>query len=131
VDSELSGKCIGSSICVEKSESEWVFSIGGSIVVRGFLVWRLIGAEGIKVSSEDDGHRFGLPEPVNAVSRFNELVRGATIQDLTIDQRTGDLSLRLGDTLELQVLVTSIGYECWRAYEGDDFLGAGVSGGSV
>lgn len=52
---------------VEKLDYSWFFVLndGGSIATES--PWRLVTSQGIVVTSEDHGHPFGLPAPVNAV----------------------------------------------------------------
>ena len=53
---------------VEKKDYSWFFTFddGGSIATESF--WRLITIEGVAVTSEDHGHQFGLPAPVDAAN---------------------------------------------------------------
>lgn len=130
-ESDLAKVGVGAPISVRRTEAGWNFTIGATTQIGGFLLWRLIGPQRIELSSEDDGHKFGLPAPVDAEEEFSALVDKAHIASVSVDPRTGDLMLTFDNDLILQVLVTSSGYECWTVHSGGEFLGAGCSGGVV
>jgi len=83
---------------VEKRDHSWIFSFEADTTVRTESLWRLMSEARIVVTSEDDGHRFGLPEPVEAAA---------------ISASTGDLTIEFSGRVQLELLQTSCGYESW------------------
>jgi hypothetical protein len=49
------------------------FTVGGLTVECS---WRVVSSEGIVLGSVDHNQQFGLPEPVDAVSRIRKLLEG-------------------------------------------------------
>ena len=105
---------VGRSCRVERREADWSFELQDG---TGFAVgchWRLVSPEGIALTDEDDGQQFGLPEPVDAETKANALLRATTVTSATIDQLTADLCLRFSNDLRLDVVNNSSGYEGWQ-----------------
>lgn len=101
-----------------KQDYTWffVFDGGGSITTES--TWRLVTAEGIKVTSEDHGEKFGLPASLDAINIIKKEIGQQKIEQYKLDPRTGDLSLILDNTSELQFLNLSSGYETWHIVHG-------------
>lgn len=105
---------VGRSCRVERRETDWSFDLQDN---NGFAVschWHLISPDGIALTEEDDGQRFGLPEPVDAESRANALLGGATVTSATVDGLTADICLRFSNDMRLDVFNNSSGYEGWQ-----------------
>ncbi|MBB3034794.1 hypothetical protein [Alteriqipengyuania lutimaris] len=126
---KLRKHCTGASIKVRKLESQWSFEIGSTIRIDGWMLWRLVGESCIEVCSEDHGHSFGLPDPVDAEEKFSDLAGGSKIKRVELMKPTGDLTFHLSNGMWLELIVTSSGYENWVISEGGEFLAAGMSGG--
>jgi hypothetical protein len=99
---------------VEKLDYSWFVRFGPGITVATESVWRLIGEGRIVLTSEDHGHQFGLPEPVDAEASLLVSLRGRRVTAAEIDPSSGDLTIDLGGGMQLQFLQTSLGYESWR-----------------
>ncbi|UYV16850.1 hypothetical protein [Porphyrobacter sp. ULC335] len=120
---ELSGLLIGQTVVVARGEGQWSFAVGSQFVMTTYG-WRLIGSKSIIVTSDDDGHQYGLPSPVDSEKSANDALTGAKIVAVEVDTRTGDCTLRIGDVLTLQFLTMSMGYETWQLYRDGEFFGA-------
>jgi len=120
---ELADLLVGQTVAAKRVESQWSFALGSQFVVTCYA-WRLIGAKSIIVTSEDDGHQFGLPSPGDAEKSANDALAEAKIVAVEVDARTGDCTLRVGDALTLQLLTMSMGYETWQLYRDGEFFGA-------
>ncbi|MHB1033653.1 MAG: hypothetical protein ACYC35_15470 [Pirellulales bacterium] len=103
---------------VEKKDLSWFFNFEDGSSLGTESAWRLITAEGVAVTSEDHGHSFGLPVPVDAGHVAMAKIAGRPVDRFLLDERTGDLSLCFGATLALQFLTLSSGYEGWRLVHG-------------
>ncbi len=85
---------------------------------REFVVlWRLIENGRIRLTSEDDGHQFGLPSPVDAVLEVNQRLVGASCRSVTLHEGTLDLEIGFDTGHVLQLIPNSAGYEAWAVYE--------------
>ena len=76
--------------------------------------WRAVSTGRIVLGSEDHGHQFGLPEPVDGVSRVLALLGKKTVVSVDIDRVTSDLSIQFTDDLRIDVFNSSAGYEGWH-----------------
>lgn len=105
---------VGRSCRVKRREADWDFDLQHDTGLAVSCHWRLVSPDGIAVTDEDDGQRFGLPEPVDAEAKANTLLLGATISSATVDRLTADLCLRFSNELRLDVVNNSSGYEGWQ-----------------
>jgi hypothetical protein len=78
----------------------------------------------------DDGHRFGLPAPVDAASEINDRLSGAKVEAVELRSGLLDLELRFNTGHVFQVIPTSAGYEAWEACCGNKTFIA-VGGGEL
>lgn len=93
--------------------------------------WRLVGSKSIIVSSEDDGHQFGLPAQVDAETLANQALSDKLVDHAILDVRTGDCEINVGGFLSMQILTSSMGYESWQMYKDGEFIAAVGNGGLV
>lgn len=98
---------------VEKRDFSWFFGFSGEVSLATETFWRLINEDRIVVTSEDHGHQFGLPEPVDAASVLSSIV-GRSVEGAGIDASSGDLTIEFSGHVRLQLLQMSGGYESWR-----------------
>ncbi len=120
---ELARILVGQPVIMRRGETVWSISIGSHYLMTTDT-WRLIGAKSIITTSDDDGHQFGLPAPVDAEARANEALADNMIAAVEMDVRTGDCTMRFGDGLSLQIMTWSSGYETWQLYRDGEFFGA-------
>ena len=131
---ELRSAFDGHSLNIQKREGDWwLTTADGSAGVSISTFWRLRDSSKILVSLEDDGHQFGLPEPIDVEASANGAMANLAVKDVDIDGATGDLRFTFPHGMSLEVIVTSAGYECWQAYRTGDqdsvLLAFGCSGG--
>jgi hypothetical protein len=122
---------VGASvIAVEKRDFSWFFRFDETHFVMTEGNWRLVGPDGIIVTAEDDGRRFGLSEPVDAAICVKSVLAPLSIQATQVNDRTGDLRLDFGESIYLEFLQMSSGYESWsaRTAAGDTFC---IGGGEI
>jgi hypothetical protein len=90
----------------------------------GFAIWRWIIAhvpilleisirKGNRGDERDDGQQFGLKTRVNAAEQLKMKVGEERISDVRIDDATSDLAFQFGQSLRLEVISASSGYEAW------------------
>ena len=128
---DLRRQIVGSCARLERQTSDWAIVLDDQFVVGIGTVWRLLGHSSIVVTSEDDGHQFGLSSPINAAAKANSFLRGRPLVEVTFDIRTGDLMMHFADDLMLQILTTSAGYESWQIYHKGECFAVGANGGLV
>jgi hypothetical protein len=78
---------------IGKQDYTWCFDFdsGGSITTES--TWRLVTVEGIKATSEDHGHKFGLPMLLDVIDTTKKTVGQQRVEQYKLDSKTGDLSL--------------------------------------
>jgi hypothetical protein len=96
-----------------------------------------VESDRIRITSEDDGQKFGLPEPLEAAAEANRRLTGATVEAIELRSGLLDLELRFSTGHSLQILPDSSGYEAWHVCCGNrQFIAVGggelaVFGGAI
>ena len=124
---------VGRSCRVERRENDWAFDLRDNVGLAVGCHWRLVSA-GIALTDEDDEQLFGLPAPVDAQTKANDLLVGITVSSATVDRFTADLCLRFSNGLRLDLLNNSSGYEGWQGgfnHDGKDVSIIAMGGGSL
>jgi hypothetical protein len=117
-------------LSVEKKDYSWFFNLGEGITIGTESAWRLIAANKTRLTSDDDGQKFGLPQPIDAEKEVSSLLNSDPITKASFDKNTGDLFLFFSDDKILQFLQLSSGYESWRiSYPGKEIICLG--GGKI
>lgn len=101
---------------VERREADWWIDFPAHAGIAVGCHWRLVSPDSIMVTDEDDGQIFGLPRPVDAAARANDLLARATVTSVRIDRLTADLCVFFSNGFRLDILNNSCGYEGWQAY---------------
>jgi len=122
---------------IARREYDWVvaFDKNASLVVA--CLWRLVESGRIRFTSEDDGHQFGLPAPVDAAAEINGRLGGAAVDAVELRQGLLDLEVRFSTGHSLQIIPDSAGYEAWIVCSGSrQFIAVGggelaIFGGDV
>lgn len=125
---------VGRSCRIERREADWSIDLGDNVGLAVGCHWRLVSSEGIALTDEDDGQRFGLPAPVDAETKANDLLAGTTVSSATVDRLTADFNLRFSNGLRLDVLNNSSGYEGWQGgfnHDGKAVSIIAMGGGSL
>jgi hypothetical protein len=99
---------------LEKRDFTWFFGFSDQSQIATEAEWRLVGPERIIVGSDDHGHPFGLPAPVDAAEKVLLHLGGQLVKGASITSNTGDLSVEFDGNHRLQFLQLSCGYESWR-----------------
>jgi hypothetical protein len=106
----------------EKVDFSWFFSRDDGSSIATESPWRLITAVGIAVTSEDDGHPFGLGTPVSAADRVMSAVAGQASCGFEVRKGSGDLVVRFPGDVWIEFLNMSCGYDGWRTVHGQQEL---------
>ena len=97
----------------DENAGSWHFNFDCNISVSACGFWRLLKANKVWVVSLDQGHRFGLPEPLDIVKEITKQLVGKTLTELRI-KNTGDLELHISDEIVLEFYISSSGYETYE-----------------
>jgi len=92
----------------------WRFRFGSDAEVRSECPWRIIRDGGIVLSSEDHGHQFGQPAPVDAEAECRVVIGGAMVRSVKVRSESRDLVVEFGPGLRLELVPLSSGYESWQ-----------------
>lgn len=99
---------------VQRREYDWSFQFGENAWLRVECPWRILLEGRIALASTDDGHKFGLANPVNAEQLTREMLSGKAVQRVNIRADTGDLCIAFDKGTALEALHMSAGYEQWE-----------------
>lgn len=127
VEREILGRCAS----IEHREGCPVVHIGPDLNVVVRSQWRLIDGQRILVTDSDDGQWFGLSAPVDAAAKATERLLRETVNSIEFDGITGDLRLHFSNSLVLEILTNSSGYESWVMDLRGEHFAVGASGGLV
>jgi hypothetical protein len=90
----------------------------------------LLSQNAILLTSKDDGQKYGLPEPVDAVARIRELLESRVVSEVEVDQASADFTIYFDNGTVLQIVNLSSGYEAWTLNSEGDFIMVGRNGSS-
>ena len=105
------GAALSSVILLQQHVWVFEFSTKASITVECF--WRILDPQ-MRVTSDDHQQKFGLPAPLDAVSRATELLVGDTVSEFTLREDALDLLFRFSRGQRFEILADSAGYEAWK-----------------
>jgi hypothetical protein len=111
--------------------ASWSFGFGGGTEDRAECPWRLILAGHIVLSSEDHGHQYGLPNPVDAGTQFRSLLSGRKIQAAEVRKDTRDIVIWFESGERLEIVPLSSGYESWQITAPDGSHTIAQGGGNL
>ena len=118
------------SVTYDKDADSWYFVFEGKTSTNIYAFWRLLVNKEIWEVSLDHGHIFGLPKPVDLVERMTEHLTGKNLLEIKVKQDTGDLLLTLTDNYQIEVFISSTGYETYN-FTFDDKNYIGMGGGEI
>jgi hypothetical protein len=111
----LSAALQGRECRASRREADWNFDFGERLNIAASAPWRVVTADGIAHGDEDDGQRFGLPQPVDGEARVNYLLSGQKVRKVEVDGQTADLRVVFDGGARLDLFNNSSGYEGWQA----------------
>lgn len=126
---EFTQSVVGRHLRLARRDNDWVFEFGEDLGITAAALWRIRASNGLRLTSNDDGHQYGLPSPVDAEDWAKELLDGAVVQSVESDSSTADLTIRLSNDLSIELLTDSSGYESWQAWIKSELAAVGRNGG--
>jgi hypothetical protein len=118
----------GRAVCeVSFHEPIWWFDFGSEIRVSVECLWRVVEHRRVILTSQDHGHQFGLPAPVDAIAKCTELFSKRRVVAVQLREATADLLIEFTDDLRLEIIPDSAGYESWQLRDpsGTSFVAQG------
>lgn len=114
------------SVDYDKDSDRWQFYFADKIHVASSGFWRLLESNRIVFVSLDQGHRFGLLQPLDLLENVTQLLTGKKLTEIKVDKDTADLTLTIADDIKIQILIVSMGYETYDfSIDEKKFIGLG------
>ena len=101
-------------LSLTRREHEWLLMLDGDTQIVVGCLWRLLEAGRVRLTSQDHGQRFGLPDPVDAAGEAALRIAGHRISRAEVSAGTLDLDLHLDSGVVFQIIPDSSGFEAWQ-----------------
>ncbi len=102
------------NVSFDKDADNWYFVFTENISFNISTFWRLLNDKHIELVSLDHGHQFGLANPVDLSQLLTDALTGKTLLEIKVKKETADLLLTFSDNLEIEVFISSTGYETYN-----------------
>ena len=102
------------SVNYDKDTDTWYFYFADQIHASSSGFWRLLKTNKIVLVSLDNGHQFGLPQPIDLVEKVTKQLSDKTLTEIIVDKDTADLTLIISDDIKIQIFIASSGYETYE-----------------
>jgi hypothetical protein len=113
-------------VTYDKDADSWYFVFEDNIAFSTQTIWRLLKNKNIQWVSLDNGQQFGLPAPVNLVEKLTSELTDKRLVEIKVKQDTADLLLSLSDNLEIEIFISSSGYESYNfSVDKKNYIGMG------
>ena len=116
---------------ITRSGFSWRFDFQDIFTIHVNCPWRIISEKSIALGSEDDGQKFGLPEPLDGIKEAIRLLSEKTVTKATIEEITGDIAIEFDSNLRIEVFNHSSGYEGWECQSKSGLNVVGMGGGGI
>jgi hypothetical protein len=114
-------------ISYDNNADSWMFNFKNNVSLFASTLWRLLKEDRIVLVSADHGQQFGLPKPVDVVNQFTQILTGQTLTKIQIKKNTADLILTLTNSFEIEIFISSSGYESYNLQaDNKQFIGMGM-----
>lgn len=114
------------SVTLNEDDKSWYFVFANQITFNVSAFWRLVVDKKIQLVSLDNGHQFGLLKPVDLSQMLTEALSGKTLIEIRVSQNTADLLLTFTDNIEIEIFISSSGYETYNfSIDGKRYIGMG------
>jgi hypothetical protein len=112
---------------VARLEHSWAFEFDKAALTTSFP-WRVVTGGRLVLTSNDDGHQFGLPQPIDAEKEARARLVGHKIIAAAVDAETADLRLTFDNGARLELPLGSVAYETWQLNTSDSCIVAAAEG---
>ncbi len=117
-------------VSFDKDADSWYIVFTDKIAFNISTLWRLLKDKNIVLVSLDHGHQFGLPNRVDLSQLLTDALTGMTLLEIKVKNNTADLLLTFSDNLEIEVFISSTGYETYN-FCVDKMRCIGMGGGEI
>jgi hypothetical protein len=120
--------------CTEISqyaEGSWSFNFETKLGLNVQCPWRIVNEDGIALGSEDDDQKFGLPAPIDASKLAMQLLSESCLKQITVVEKTADVTFEFESGTQLQIFNNSMGYEGWSCGSTSGFEVIAMGGGGT
>jgi len=117
-------------VSFDKDADCWYIVFTDKIAFNISTFWRLLNDKHIELVSLDHGHQFGLPNPIDLRQLLTDALTGRTLFEIKVKKNTADLLLTFSDNLEIEVFISSTGYETYN-FSVDKKKYIGMGGGEI
>lgn len=115
------------SMSFDRDTDSWWFVFADNIVFNAHTMWRLLKKNGIQWVSLDNGQKFGLPEPIDLVDKVTTELKEKRLTEVKVKKDTADILLTLSDDLEIEIFISSSGYESYNfSIDKKNYIGMGA-----
>jgi hypothetical protein len=104
--------------CFVRREYDWVLRLTNDVNIGISCLWRLLESDRIRFTSEDEGHQFGLPAPIDAAREVNHRLMGAVVNGVQLRPKLLDCEIQFSTGHIFQIIPNSSGYEAWEVCHG-------------
>ena len=114
------------SVVYDEGADSWRVQFSNNISLVAQTFWRLLHDDKIWLVSLDHGHQFGRTTPKDIAKELSNLLDGKMLLEAVIKKDTGDLFLLMTDNFQIEVFISSSGYESYDLQvEGISYIGMG------
>jgi hypothetical protein len=114
------------SVAYIEDAENWHFYFSDNIYASSCGLWRLRKSKRIIYVSSDHQQKFGLPKPLDLLEKITEKLFEKKLLEIRVNKDSGDLTLLISEDYELEILITSSGYESYDfSIEGRRYIGLG------
>jgi len=92
----------------------WYFGFSNGINLRIDSCWRITDKKRILLGSCDHLQKFGLPQPIDGSTKATALLSKLAVRSAHIREISGDLVIYFTQSVCLEVLNNSSGYDSWQ-----------------
>lgn len=104
------------SVTYDSIAESWRFTFDHNLSFHVAAFWRVVKDQKIIIVSLDHGHTFGHNSPLDVAYETTKALTGKFLTEVRILPYTGDLILSIIDHIEIQVFISSTGYESFDFY---------------
>jgi hypothetical protein len=100
-------------VTYDSNGQSWYFKFSDGISVSASGFWRLLEKKKIVLVSSDHGHQFGLPKPLDLSKEIKNRLTNKKLLKIQVKEDSADLALIFSDQFEIEIFISSSGYESY------------------
>lgn len=105
------------SITHDNQADTWFLNFSENLSFFVASLWRLIQERKIKFVSQDHGHKYSFhSEPVDLAKELTDLLSNQYLLEIKVNQYTSDILLELTNNIQIEIFITSAGFESYSFY---------------